>query len=126
MRQATTVEAEGGGSFLVRPMLILCAAQLIFVAAFQMVSIALPDIQADFDVGESALQWVNSALALALAATILPAGRLVDGLGGKVIFQVGAAELLLTNLAPLPCRPSPSQNRAERTNAGRPVGHPAR
>lgn len=80
-------------------MLILCAAQLIFVAAFQMVSIALPDIQADLDVGDSALQWVNSALALALAATLLPAGRLVDRLGGKVVFQVGAAGLVLTSLA---------------------------
>lgn len=29
-------------------------------------------------------------------------------------------------LMPLISRPAPAQNRAERTNAGRPVGHPAR
>lgn len=99
MRQATTVEIEGDTRFPVRPLLILCAAQLIFVAAFQMASIALPDIQADLHVGDSALQWVNSALALTLAAVILPAGRLVDRFGGRVIFQIGAAGLVVTSLA---------------------------
>lgn len=99
MLRASTSKPTVGVAFPVRPMLTLCAAQLIFVAAFQMVSIALPDIQADLDVGDSALQWVNSALALALAATILPAGRLVDRLGGTIIFRVGAAGLVLTSLA---------------------------
>ncbi len=99
MGQAKSHDVEGAGAFPVRPMLTLCAAQLIFVAAFQMVSIALPDIQADLSVGDSALQWVNSALALALAALILPAGRLVDRLGGRVVFQVGAAGLVATSLA---------------------------
>lgn len=83
MRHVGAVEIQRDDAFPVRPMLILCAAQLIFVAAFQMVSIALPDIQADLGVSDTSLQWVNSALALALAATILPAGRLVDRLGGR-------------------------------------------
>lgn len=99
MRQSSTQRAEGRASFPIRPMLILCAAQLIFVAAFQMVSIALPDIQSDLGVGDATLQWVNSALALALAATILPAGRLVDRLGGTVVFRAGSTGLVLTSLA---------------------------
>lgn len=99
MRQATTVHAGGSGAFPVQPLLILCAAQLIFVGTFQMAGIALPEIQADLDIGDAALPWVNSALALALAALLLPAGRLVDRFGGRPIFRLGAGGLVMTSLA---------------------------
>ena len=99
MSQAHPAHAEHLAPFPVRPLLVLCAAQLIFVAAFQMASIALPEIQADLGVGDAALQWVNSGLALTLAAVILPAGRLVDRFGGRPVFQLGAAGLVVTSLA---------------------------
>ena len=99
MRQARSPDGLTTGTFPVRPLLILCATQLIFVAAFQMAGIALPEIQADLGVGDAALPWVNSALALSLAALLLPAGRLVDRFGGRPIFRLGAGGLVLTSLA---------------------------
>ncbi|MGH2429125.1 MAG: MFS transporter, partial [Candidatus Limnocylindria bacterium] len=40
------------------------------------VSLALPDIAADFDRGVGELAWVSTGYLLALAATLLTAGRL--------------------------------------------------
>ena len=54
------------------------------------VNVALPDIQASFDDSSiSSLSWVLNAYNLVFAAFLVPAGRFVDLLGRKRLFELG-------------------------------------
>jgi len=64
------------------------------------VNVALPDIQADFDVGEAGLQWVVAAYSLTMGMFIMSSGTLADRLGrrrallmGTVLFAVASAKV---------------------------------
>lgn len=59
------------------------------------VSLALPDIARDFDRSVGQLAWVSTAYLLALAATLLAAGRLSDRYGQRPVLALGAAAFLL-------------------------------
>jgi len=54
------------------------------------VSRALPDIAADFGRTVGELAWVTTGFLLALAATLLPAGRLSDRFGMRRVLLLGA------------------------------------
>ena len=54
-------------------------------------SVALPDIEKDFDADVSTVQWVINAYALVFGVLIVTGGRLADMLGRRRMFFVGAA-----------------------------------
>ncbi len=60
------------------------------------VSLALPDIARALDRPIGALAWVSTLSLLALAAMLLPAGRLNDRYGSRRTLGIGAAAFLLT------------------------------
>jgi EmrB/QacA subfamily drug resistance transporter len=63
------------------------------------VSLALPDIARDFDRSVGQLAWVSTIYLLALAATLLAAGRLSDRYGQRPVLAIGAAVFLIATLA---------------------------
>lgn len=54
------------------------------------VSLALPDIADEFDRSVGDLAWVTTAYLLALAASLLAAGRLADRYSARVVMAIGA------------------------------------
>jgi EmrB/QacA subfamily drug resistance transporter len=65
----------------------------VFVVAndFVSLSVALPQIEAEFDSNVSTIQWVINAYALVFGVLIIPGGRLADLFGRRKLFIVGAA-----------------------------------
>jgi len=63
------------------------------------VSLALPDIARDFDQTVGQLAWVSTGFLLALAATLLAAGRLSDRYGQRPVLAIGALGFLAFTLA---------------------------
>src|SRR5688572_7175641 len=63
------------------------------------VSLALPDIARDFERSVGELAWVSSGFLLALAASLLAAGRLGDLFGPRTMMAAGAIGFGLTTLA---------------------------
>lgn len=68
-------------------------AMSVFVVANDLtaLSVALPQIEQDFDSDVSTVQWVVSAYALVFGVLIVTGGRLADMLGRRRIFFIGAA-----------------------------------
>ena len=54
-------------------------------------SVALPQIEDDFKVAVSSVQWVINAYGLVFGVLIIAGGRLADMFGRKRIFLIGAA-----------------------------------
>jgi EmrB/QacA subfamily drug resistance transporter len=54
-------------------------------------SVALPQIEKDFDADVSTVQWVINAYALVFGVLIVPGGRLADMIGRRRVFFIGAA-----------------------------------
>jgi EmrB/QacA subfamily drug resistance transporter len=85
---------------------LIAMAVAVFVIANDVtaLSVALPDIESDFDADVGTVQWVISAYALVFGVLIVTGGRLADLLGRRRIFFVGAAIFaffsLLGGLAP--------------------------
>jgi EmrB/QacA subfamily drug resistance transporter len=69
------------------------------------VSIALPRIGKDFNVGVAGLQWVVTAYTLTLAAFLLLGGTLGDRYGRRRVFMVGVAWFAVASAA---CAVAPS------------------
>lgn len=65
----------------------------VFVVANDVtaLTVALPQIEADFDAGVSTVQWVINAYALVFGVLIVTGGRLADLFGRRRLFFVGAA-----------------------------------
>jgi MFS family permease len=53
-------------------------------------SVALPEIEREFDVDVATVQWVINAYALVFGVLIVTGGRLADMLGRRRIFFVGS------------------------------------
>jgi EmrB/QacA subfamily drug resistance transporter len=68
-------------------------AMAVFVIANDVtaLSVALPDIESDFDADIGTVQWVISAYALIFGVLIVTGGRLADLLGRRRVFFAGAA-----------------------------------
>jgi len=62
------------------------------------VSIANPRIAEDLHASLSDLQWVTNAYLLALAVLLIPAGKLGDRFGRRLIFLIGVVGFALTSL----------------------------
>src|SRR3954463_10798509 len=65
----------------------------VFVIANDLtaLSVALPDIEKDFDSDVTTVQWVINAYALVFGVLIVTGGRLADLFGRKRVFMIGAA-----------------------------------
>ncbi|MBA2556879.1 MAG: MFS transporter [Chloroflexi bacterium] len=63
------------------------------------VSLALSDIARDFDRSVAELAWVSTGFLLALASTLLAAGRLSDRVGSRLVLTGGAIAFLVTTAA---------------------------
>ncbi len=63
------------------------------------VNVALPSIREGLHTPESDLQWVLSGYALAFGLFLVPAGRLGDARGRRVVFMVGLALFTLASAA---------------------------
>ena len=72
----------------------------VFVVAndFSALSVALPQIESDFDSDVSTVQWVINAYALVFGVLIVSSGRLADLFGRRRIFFVGAGIFALFSL----------------------------
>src|SRR5215831_16644837 len=90
--QRFTLAATGLGLFM------------IFLDAL-IVNVALPSIQASFDVGESGLQWVVTAYSLGMAVAIMSAATLADLYGRRRLYLAGIA---LFTAASVACGLAPS------------------
>ena len=62
------------------------------------VNVALPAIQRDFSADAVQLSWIATALLLAVAVTLVPAGRIADIHGRKKIFTWGLSLYTLASL----------------------------
>lgn len=67
----------------------LCAIQFVDVLGTTVVIVALPTIQADLNLGESAREQVAATYALLFGALLLLAGRLADAWGARRLFIAG-------------------------------------
>ncbi len=65
-------------------------SSLAFIVG-SIINVALPQMQADFDVGPTGVQWIVNAYLLPLGAFVLIGGALGDHYGRKRIFLLGLA-----------------------------------
>jgi EmrB/QacA subfamily drug resistance transporter len=68
---------------------LVCTAQFMVSLDIAIVNVALPAVQADLGMGQSALQWVVVAYGLLLGGFLLLGGRLGDVLGRRRILLAG-------------------------------------
>jgi EmrB/QacA subfamily drug resistance transporter len=69
----------------------MAAAVFVIANDVTALSVALPDIEREFDADVSTVQWVINAYALVFGVLIVPGGRLADLFGRRRIFFVGSA-----------------------------------
>jgi len=68
---------------------ILCSGFLLIVVDMTIVNVALPSIQRDMGLSQSALAWIINAYLIAFGGFLLLAGRLGDLFGRKRVFVIG-------------------------------------
>lgn len=68
---------------------LVCLAQFMVVLDLAIVNVALPSIQLDLNMRQSAVQWIVIAYGLTLGGFLLLGGRLGDLLGRRKILLVG-------------------------------------
>ena len=76
---------------------LVAMAMAVFVVANDItaLSVALPDIEKDFDADVSSVQWVINIYALVFGVLIVSGGRLADMFGRRLIFFIGAGVFAL-------------------------------
>ena len=77
---------------------LACAAQFMVILDIAIVNVALPSIQFDLGLGQSALQWVVVAYGLLLGGFLLLGGRLGDAFGRRRILFAGMTIFSLASL----------------------------
>ncbi|MEU3047054.1 DHA2 family efflux MFS transporter permease subunit [Streptomyces sp. NPDC006984] len=87
--QTLTIVATGLGLFLVF---------LDFLDAL-IANVALPDIQRDFGVGESGLQWVVAAYSIGMAVFIMAGATAADRFGRRLLFLTSVSVFTLASVA---------------------------
>jgi len=74
------------------------ALQLMLQLDAQVMTVALPEVQAELGFTASSLSWVPNAYALAFGGLILLGGRLGDSFGRVRVFSVGTGVFMLGSL----------------------------
>src|ERR687886_2633313 len=72
-------------------LLAVCVATFMLLLDVTVVNVALPYIERALHSDFTDLQWVVDAYALALAALLLTAGSIADGIGRRRVFVIGLA-----------------------------------
>ncbi|WP_280431339.1 MFS transporter [Nocardia brasiliensis] len=91
------VDAGSGG--LQGVLVVVCVAQFMVVLDVSVVNVALPSIRDGLGFGETTLQWVINAYALAFAGLLLLGGRLADLFGRRRVFLSGLSVFTAASLA---------------------------
>jgi EmrB/QacA subfamily drug resistance transporter len=73
------------------PLVAMAMAVFVIANDITALSVALPEIENDFDSDVSTVQWVINAYALVFGVLIVSGGRLADMMGRRRVFFVGAA-----------------------------------
>lgn len=63
-----------------------------------LVNVALPTLATTFGVGRATTQWVAISYQLAIVGTLVPFGRLVDLVGGRILYLAGMATVAVASL----------------------------
>src|ERR1700751_1392390 len=71
---------------------------MVFLEALS-VNVALPVIQADFQVGESGLQWVVTTYSIGMAVAIMSAATLADLHGRRKLYIAGIVLFTASSIA---------------------------
>ncbi|MGW2840093.1 MFS transporter [Streptomyces sp. NPDC001493] len=80
-------------------LIVVCGAFSLDALDNIMVGIATPQIKAEFDLSNSAAQWVVSAYVLGFGGFLLLGGRMSDLLGRRRVFLTGLVVLIVGSLA---------------------------
>jgi MFS family permease len=80
-------------------LIVLCGAMFLDALDNAMVGIAVPPIQAEFDMSTSSIQWVVSAYVLGFGGFLLLGGRLADIVGRRRLLLLGVSVFALASLA---------------------------
>ena len=70
-------------------LVVVCMAQFMVVLDATVVNVALPSIQTDLNISDSALQWVINGYTLMFGGFLLLGGRMADLIGRKRLFVAG-------------------------------------
>jgi EmrB/QacA subfamily drug resistance transporter len=62
------------------------------------INVAIPPIQKDLHAGNDELQWIVAGYALAYGLLLIPAGRLADRFGHKLVFLIGLAGFTIASV----------------------------
>ncbi|MCX4748052.1 MFS transporter [Kitasatospora sp. NBC_01287] len=84
---------------------VVLTASFVTSLDFFVVNVAIPSLQNELHAGPAGVQWVVAGFGLALAAALVPAGRLGDRFGRRRIFALG---LLLFTLSSAACGLAPT------------------
>jgi len=69
---------------------LLVSAQFVVMLDTSIVNVALPSIQADLNLGPTAVAWVLNAYVLAFGSLLLLSGRAADLFGRRRMFVAGS------------------------------------
>jgi EmrB/QacA subfamily drug resistance transporter len=86
------------GKLSLLPLLAACVGGFIFAHDFVAAGIVVPEIQAHFSASLGSAQWVITGFSIAIALSVVPAGRLADGYGADRIFVAGAGAFAVASL----------------------------
>jgi EmrB/QacA subfamily drug resistance transporter len=78
-------------------LLVVLIATFMTSLDFFIINVAIPSMQARLGASTTAIQWIVAGFSLALAATLITAGRLGDILGRRRIFALGLAVFTLAS-----------------------------
>jgi EmrB/QacA subfamily drug resistance transporter len=95
MSGATSEQAE---PIKVLPLVAMALAVFVIANDVTALSLALPDIERDFDIDVGTAQWVINAYALVFGVLIVTGGRLADMIGRRRIFFIGAAVFVVFSI----------------------------
>jgi EmrB/QacA subfamily drug resistance transporter len=89
-----------------RALMVTQLAAFMVLLDTSIVNVALPSIERDLSMTPASAQWIVSGYALALGLTLVPAGRLGDALGRRLMFLIALGAFVvtssLTGAAPTP------------------------
>ena len=80
------------------PLVAMALAVFVIANDVTALSVALPDIEKDFDADVGTVQWVINAYALVFGVLIVTGGRLADMFGRRRLFFVGSAVFVAFSL----------------------------
>lgn len=80
-------------------LLVILISTFMTSLDFFIVNVAIPSMQTRLDASTSAIQWIVAGYSLALAATLITAGRIGDILGRRLVFALGLALFTLASTA---------------------------